>query len=714
MPGMRPHLSARWLAAVCLALPALAQDSIDDLLKEMRKKGDDTEITLLQKIGDTKSRAAAEGLIREYDAVSSIWMHREIARTLARFEGTDCEQIAMEKLANIAGNAEEPEVREAAFKGLGQSRVIGKHYLKQIVDSELPDNIREPALRAHVAMAEPADAPWYKFIWNLKNDRRKYADGSIQGQELGSIRELAFQGLASVLSENELIETLNRELADPKIRRMGLKAMYDRKLPKTAEMAAWMLGRGDMLGGDRIVAARILVDLQGAKALPEFLKLYPKPDAQTSEDLREEMARLVAQVNDDATNKKLMKLVGKGKPHERVFVIQATAKIDDPKLVAEIRKELQEKELDVRRAAAQALALRRDSDSLPALHAMLEKPKAPEDTRIAIEAISAIDRSSKWLGELEQMCTSADRETRQAALDQLASTADSKWLKVMFAALSHDDWSTRLIAIQALPAFQEKAAVPVLIDALEKEKGRMRKAVAESLWQLTAQPFDEDVPKWRAWWKEAEEKFKVATPSDLEKAKQERENRRLHSRTATSAKFFGIKVESHRVIFILDISGSMLESVYGKQFGKRGTTRIDIARHETIQAIQNLEPGTLFNVFTFQSSVDRWQKGAIVEATDANRQAAITWVERLGAQGATDLYDAVKLAFDDKEVDTIFIMSDGEPTNGEIIDPQRIREEVAFWNKHRHVKINTIAVGGNFDILEWLAVDSGGTHLRVR
>src|SRR5262244_3890563 len=114
MPAMRPQLSARWLAAVCLALPALAQDSIEDLLKELRKKGDDAEITLLQKIGDTKSRAAAEGLIREYDAVSSIWMHREIARALARFEGVaDCEQIAMEKLANIAGNAEEPEVREA-------------------------------------------------------------------------------------------------------------------------------------------------------------------------------------------------------------------------------------------------------------------------------------------------------------------------------------------------------------------------------------------------------------------------------------------------------------------------------------------------------------------------------------------------------------------------------------------------------------------------
>jgi len=63
-------------------------------------------------------------------------------------------------------------------------------------------------------------------------------------------------------------------------------------------------------------------------------------------------------------------------------------------------------------------------------------------------------------------------------------------------------------------------------------------------------------------------------------------------------------------------------------------------------------------------------------------------------------------------VDTIFVMSDGEPSMGEVTDPGMIREHVAAWNQNRGIVINTIAVGGQFQILEWLAQDSKGTHLK--
>jgi len=59
-------------------------------------------------------------------------------------------------------------------------------------------------------------------------------------------------------------------------------------------------------------------------------------------------------------------------------------------------------------------------------------------------------------------------------------------------------------------------------------------------------------------------------------------------------------------------------------------------------------------------------------------------------------------------------MSDGEPTSGEVIDPYRIREDVAFWNQHRKIKIHTIAIGGNLEVLEWLAKDAGGTYVQMR
>jgi Mg-chelatase subunit ChlD len=158
----------------------------------------------------------------------------------------------------------------------------------------------------------------------------------------------------------------------------------------------------------------------------------------------------------------------------------------------------------------------------------------------------------------------------------------------------------------------------------------------------------------------------------------------------------------------------MLESMYGRLVGKRGAARIDVAKEELAQAVKNLEEGTLFNIFTFSTGVMPWQKEGVVVCSESTRKAALEWIERLGAQGATNLYDSIKLAFEDKDVDTIFIMSDGEPTNGAVIDPHRIREDVAFWNKHRKIKINTIAIGGNLEVLEWLAKDAEGKYVQMR
>jgi hypothetical protein len=63
-------------------------------------------------------------------------------------------------------------------------------------------------------------------------------------------------------------------------------------------------------------------------------------------------------------------------------------------------------------------------------------------------------------------------------------------------------------------------------------------------------------------------------------------------------------------------------------------------------------------------------------------------------------------------VDTIFVLSDGEPSVGDVLDPFEIRAHVKRWNKDREIVINSIAVGGSFQILEWIAEDSGGTHVR--
>lgn len=702
------------LSIVFLAGSLAAQGDVQDLIRKLHNERDDAELELVEKIGKAKTREAAEGLVKAYDKCVTLLFRRQIVRTLGWFANLpDSQQPALDKLAEVAGMTEDRDLRKFALDGLGKSRTVGKQLLKGILDSKASDDIREPAMEVFVKLVAAADEQWLRDVWNLENKQRKDKDGNIMPPEHGPIRLLAFGALLPYLKESDLVQTLKRDY-DTKIRRRALEHMSRQRMPKAKDMAKMVLDRVDFQGPERCLAARIIAEQQKTKAFATFVKLAKKA-AVTQEDLRREMARIISGWDDPKTQKRAVALLGKGSSTQKVFALQATVKIKTDKALKLVRKGLKDKDINVRAAAAKALAERLDEASLPDLRAMLAKPKTPEDIRIAMEAINKIQGpTSKWLLEIATYAEHENRDIRNAAVAVLADARSKRHLPALLKALVHPDWSTRFLAIDGMAKLKRAEPVAKLIERMGVEKGRMKKHLADALWQLTAQPYEEDEQKWAAWWREAKGDFKVATSKELDKAETVRERRRLTQRTVSKAKFFGIKVESHRVIFILDVSGSMMESMYGREVDGRGAARIDIAKKELAQAVENLDASALFNIYAFSNGVARWSADGIDANNSQSRQEALTWIERLGASGGTNLYDSVREAFADKDVDTIFILSDGEPTVGDEIDPFRIREDVARWNKYRKVKINTIAVGGNLEVLEWLAKDAGGTYRQMR
>lgn len=711
-----PEMSVRTvlLSIMLLAGTLAAQSDVQKLIRKLHNERDDAELALVEQIGKARTREAAEGLIKGYDRCVTLLFRRQIVKTLGWFANlADSQQPALDKLAEIAGMTEEAELRLLALKGLGESRTVGKQLLRGILDSQASDDIREPAMQAFVRLVAAADEDWLRLVWNLEKKQRKDKNGDIMPPEHNPIRLLAFGALLPFMREADLVLTLKRE-ADPKIRRRALEWMAKQRMSKTDAMATMVLQRVMFQGPERCVAAGLIAESKGTKAFSTFVKLAKKGEV-TQEDLRIEMARIISTWTDAKTQKRAVALLGKGQSHQKVFALRATIKIKSDKVLKLVRKGLKDKDINVRRAAAESLAIRLDEDSVPWLRVMLEKPKVPEDIRIALEAINQIKGPmSKWLREIAGYATHEDRDVRNAAVAVLAEAREKRHLPALMTALEHEDWSTRFLAITGIAKLRKETPVAKLIERMAIEKGRMKKHMADALWQLTAQSFGEDEQKWAAWWKVAKSEFKVASEKERDKAEVAREKRRLTQRTVSKAKFFGIKVESHRVLFILDVSGSMMESMYGREINGRGAARIDIAKKELAQAVKNLDPGALFNIYAFSNGVARWDPKGIGANSSTARQEALTWIERLGASGGTNLYDAVREGFEDKDVDTIFILSDGEPTVGDEIDPFRIREDVAKWNKYRKIKINTIAIGGNLEVLEWLAKDAGGTYRQMR
>jgi Mg-chelatase subunit ChlD len=88
--------------------------------------------------------------------------------------------------------------------------------------------------------------------------------------------------------------------------------------------------------------------------------------------------------------------------------------------------------------------------------------------------------------------------------------------------------------------------------------------------------------------------------------------------------------------------------------------------------------------------------------------------------GATNLGDALLKAFEDKEVDTIFVLSDGMPNVGKLPSAEAILNEVARINAARRIVIHTINFTSSSDakevkdaaeFLKKLAEDNGGTYV---
>ena len=105
-----------------------------------------------------------------------------------------------------------------------------------------------------------------------------------------------------------------------------------------------------------------------------------------------------------------------------------------------------------------------------------------------------------------------------------------------------------------------------------------------------------------------------------------RRQRREASHTQTV--FYGIPIESDRVCFVLDVSGSMSEASYS------GGMRIDAVKKELLKAIESLPDGAWFNLLFFDTSVYGWKR-ELMEMNEKQRASALDYASKQGPGGGT-------------------------------------------------------------------------------
>jgi HEAT repeat protein len=569
-----------------------------------------------------------------------------------------------------------------------------------------------------------------------------------KARSLPVIRSLAFQALTPTLAPDEIIDATKDDSAE--IRAQALLALESRGVKQALEIATATMGKSHPPDPDhmdkrtleldsvRAAAVKIVGRLQGVKAAPDLMKLALA--SETPAEVQQAIAEVMVSFNDAKLNKDLVEKLSKPRFDERYVALWAARAMKDEKLSKPIAKLMWEASLvasngkpadktadDARMItvlACQTLAARGDKDAIPDIQKIADKCRDRACIRAALDALVILrGNDPAWIEELVKMTKHEDAEVRALALTALGRTNDKAQVAKLAEALNDPSWSTRLATLEGLESIHARESIGPIIARMGKEEGRILRAFVDTLWRMTGQPFDDKAEAWSNWWKANGESFQPLSVEQVKKLEVSEaewrmkqtthvETRSFEDPAAKKTKFFGIRIISHHVLFIIDVSGSMNETIASEYDGKTGHTRMDVAKSELAKCIQGLEPTAFFNIVTFSSDVKRWFEGRLAAASPKNLDDAKSYVSKLLPFGGTNTYGALREAFKDPDVDTIFFMSDGEPSVGDVIDPVIIREHVKQWNEHRDITIHTIAVGGKFEVLQWLADDSGGTAIK--
>ena len=248
---------------------------------------------------------------------------------------------------------------------------------------------------------------------------------------------------------------------------------------------------------------------------------------------------------------------------------------------------------------------------------------------------------------------------------RLAATRDAA---MAVALLDDPAASVRQAAARTCAAGKIEKAVPALIRLVEADpRLRTRHEASLALQKISGKDYGLDPGAWRRWWKEKTTEIKPGTFS--------------------VARYYSFSVYSDRLLFILDISGSM-----SWPWSDRRPKRIEVARQQLEQVLGEIDRKSLFNLMVYSDKVRTWQKKEL-EADEKNVTRALAWAAHAmeKPEGDTYTYDALEQGFArNPQFDTIYLLSDGNPSDGDYREPEGILHSVAAWNRYRQARIYTI------------------------
>jgi hypothetical protein len=232
-----------------------------------------------------------------------------------------------------------------------------------------------------------------------------------------------------------------------------------------------------------------------------------------------------------------------------------------------------------------------------------------------------------------------------------------------------------LAALRAARGKADRALVEPLIGVLERVEADASTLWAEcriTLQVLTGEAFVE-LEDWRNWWETRGPEWKPVAARGREEKARTAVHRPAGDGIALP-KIFGNEVASKRVVFVIDCSKT--------------------------------------------KEVTPWSEEKLAKAGKGAKRRAASFVAAMKPNATTSSGAALLQAMAFPEVDTIYFLSDGSPTDpdsGDLVPIEPILEEVFAENRKKNITIHTLGFeGAKESFMRALADFSGGTYAPIR
>lgn len=319
---------------------------------------------------------------------------------------------------------------------------------------------------------------------------------------------------------------------------------------------------------------------------------------------------------------------------------------------------------------------------------------------LAVGLHELLSREPSWRDDLAALAAGNDIEHRLLGLSMLLELGADAGVTTAQKSLGHASWELRSLAIRYLTKCRDVASIPLLIGRYGKEEGRLAAELDQALFVHTAtRCFSRK--EWESWWQKNQTGFVLPHPDTVK-----------GGGTTTGGRtiaYHDIPVVSSRIAFLVDRSGSMNERVgTDKKF-----TRLDAAKEQLVKVVTALPATHQVNLIPYETDVaPLWPE---IRAMDNdNRDKLLRIAKALPLGRGTNIFDALEKAFEDPKVDTIYLLTDGQPSAGRVRTTEGILEEVKRWNRTRQIVIHCIGIGIDSDLLKRLAAENGGVYKYVR